>query len=79
MAAHPGETTAGTSQPQDLARPLAEAPGGGFAGSPDVPASRLCAGFGYSLPAGYRVECETSGLGSTFLGRSLLAGDSARP
>jgi hypothetical protein len=37
--------------------------GGGFAGSPDVPAGRLGPGIIYSLHAGYRVECETSGLG----------------
>ena len=48
---------------------LAEVSGGGFAGSPDVPASRLCAGFGYSLHAGHRAECETSGLG----GRTMVA------
>ena len=42
---------------------LAERSGGGFAGSPDVPASALDPRIVYSLHAGYRVECETSGLG----------------
>ena len=44
---------------------LAERSGGGFAGSPDVPASALDPRIVYSLHAGYRVECETSGLDST--------------
>ena len=41
---------------------LAERSGGGFAGSPDVPASALGPRIVHSLHAGYRVECETSGL-----------------
>ena len=41
---------------------LAEVSGGGFAGSPDVPASKLGSRIGYSLQAGHRLECETSGL-----------------
>jgi len=47
--------------------------GGGFAGSPDVSAYRLGPRIGNKLHVGYRVECETSGLGtcraspSTFL------------
>ena len=41
---------------------LAERAGGGFAGSPDVPASAPGPRIVYSLHAGYRVECETSGL-----------------
>jgi hypothetical protein len=41
---------------------LAERAGGGFAGSPDVPACALGPRIVYSLHAGYRVECETSGL-----------------
>jgi MFS family permease len=42
---------------------LTEVSGGGFAGSPDVPASKLGSRVGYSLQAGHRLECETSGLG----------------
>jgi hypothetical protein len=41
---------------------LAERVGGGFASSPDVPASRLGPRIVYSRHAGYRVEGETSGL-----------------
>jgi hypothetical protein len=41
---------------------LAERSGGGFAGSPDVPTSALGPRIVHSLHAGYRVECETSGL-----------------
>ena len=33
--------------------------------SPDVPASKLGSRVGYSLQAGYRLECETSGLGAS--------------
>ena len=46
---------------------LAEVSGGGFASSPDVPASPLGPGIVYSLHAGYRVKCETSGLGRRLL------------
>ena len=45
---------------------LAERSGGGFAGSPDVPASAPGPRIVYSLHAGCRVECETSGLDVTF-------------
>ena len=41
---------------------LAERSGGGFAGSPDVPASARDPWIVYSLHAGYRVECEIFGL-----------------
>ena len=49
---------------------LAERSGGGFAGSPDVPARALDPRIVYSLHAGYRVECETSGLGRMSHSRS---------
>jgi hypothetical protein len=51
---------------------LAERSGGGFAGSPDVPASALDPRIVYSLHAGYRVECETSGLGARRTSSSVL-------
>ncbi len=45
-----------------LAGLFAECFWGGFAGSPDEPASRLGGAVGRSLHPGYRVECETSGV-----------------
>jgi hypothetical protein len=61
---HDCEKTAGSGKPGNLARSPAERSGGGFADSPDVPASVLGPWIGYSLHVGYRVECETSGLGT---------------
>ena len=49
--------------PRNLAGLLAERSGGGFASSPDVPASTLGPRIIDSLHAGCRVERETSGLG----------------
>ena len=60
---HDCEKTPGSGKPENLARSSAERSGGGFAGSPDVPASMLGPRIVCSLHAGYRVECETSGLG----------------
>src|SRR5664280_837996 len=51
--------------PGNLAGLLAERSGGGFASSPDVPASALGPRIIDSLHAGCRVERETSGLGPT--------------
>ena len=48
--------------PRNLAGLLAERSGGGFASSPDVPASALGPRIIDSLHAGCRVERETSGL-----------------
>ena len=48
--------------PRSIPDLLAERSGGGFAGSPDVPASALGPRIVCSLHAGCRVECETSGL-----------------
>ena len=66
--------TNGAGTPQNLAgRPTERSFWGGFAGSPDVSAYRLGPRIGNKLHVGYRVECETSGLGtcraspSTFL------------
>jgi len=58
-----GEKTAGSGKPGNLARSLPNVRGG-FADSPDVPASVLGPWIGYSLHVGYRVEGETSGLGT---------------
>ena len=66
------EKTAGSGNPHNLAGLPAEHSGGGFACSPDVPASSLGTGTGYSLHAGYRVECETSGLGARRTSSSVL-------
>jgi hypothetical protein len=60
---HDCEKTPGSGKPENLARSPAERSGGGFAGSPDVPASGLGPRIVYSLYASYGVECETSGLG----------------
>ena len=49
--------------PRNLAGLLAERSGGGFASSPDVPASALGPRIIDSLHAGCRLERETSGLG----------------
>jgi hypothetical protein len=48
--------------PRNLAGLLAERSGGGFASSPDVPASALGPRIIDSLHAGCRIERETSGL-----------------
>jgi len=56
---------------------LAERSGGGFAGSPDVPASALDPRIVYSLHAGYRVECETSGLITAVEAESLARSTSS--
>jgi hypothetical protein len=48
--------------PRNLPGLLAERSGGGFASSPDVPATGLGPRIVDSLHAGYRVKCETSGL-----------------
>ena len=58
---------------------LAERSGGGFAGSPDVPASALGPRIVYSLHAGYRVECETSGLGQSRRRRNGCPSTKSRP
>jgi hypothetical protein len=50
---------------------LAERSGGGFAGSPDVPASALGPRIVHSLHAGCRVECETSGLSGEVIGAAI--------
>jgi len=69
---HDCEKTAGSGKPENLAHSPAERSGGGFANSPDVPASVLGPWIVYSLHAGYRVECETSGLADRRLSSSIL-------
>src|SRR5664280_1494096 len=62
--------------PRNLAGLLAERSGGGFASSPDVPASALGPRIIDSLHAGCRVERETSGLAAQPPGS--LFGEEAR-
>ena len=57
--------------PRNLAGLLAERSGGGFASSPDVPASALGPRIIDSLHAGCRVERETSGLARIIHGPGL--------